>query len=303
MSAPIDLSQLPPPQVVEVLDFEQIFSARKQSLLALLPEKDRASVAALLELESEPATKLLQENAYQEIIVRNRINDAAKATMLAFAVGADLDQCGANVDVQRLTIIAADPDAAPPVSAVMEDDDAFRLRIQEAPDGLSVAGPKAAYEYHARSADGRVKDASAISPAPCEVVITVLSSLDDGIAPPDLLNNVASAVNPEHIRPLGDRVKTQSAAVINYEIEGTIYLSAGPESPLAYAAALARTSALSRPRRPLGYSIIPSALSAAMHVEGVRKVVLTSPAADILLDETKAARCTAIRIHVGIFNE
>ncbi|MCS0770132.1 contractile injection system protein, VgrG/Pvc8 family [Escherichia coli] len=57
----------------------------------------------------------------------------------------------------------------------MESDEALRLRVPAAFEGLSVAGPTAAYEFHARSADGRVADASATSPAPAEVVLTVLS--------------------------------------------------------------------------------------------------------------------------------
>ncbi len=123
--------------------------------MSLLPEAERAAITALLELESEPATKLLEENAYQETILRNRVNEAGKAVMLAFALDGDLDQLGANVNVARLTITPANPNALPPVAAVMEDNDAYRLRIQEVLDGLSVAGPKASYEFHARSSDGR----------------------------------------------------------------------------------------------------------------------------------------------------
>lgn len=58
--------------------------------------------------------------------------------------------------MQRLTVTPANPDAVPPVDAVMESDDALRVRVPEAFESLSVAGPTAAYEFHARSADGRV---------------------------------------------------------------------------------------------------------------------------------------------------
>lgn len=303
MSTPIDLTQLPLPVVVEALDFETILENRKAQLVDLLPDSQRAAVTALLQLESEPATKLLEENAYQETILRNRVNEAARAVMLAFAVDGDLDQLGANVNVARLTITAADPDAAPPVAAVMEDDDAYRLRIQEAPDGLSVAGPRAAYEFHARSADGRVKDASATSPAPAEVLITVLSTDADGVASDDLLALVAAAINAEEVRPLGDRVTVQAAEVIDYQIEGTLYIGVGPEAPILLGAAAQNAARISQPRRPLGYSIYRSACSAAVHVEGVRKVVLTSPAADIELNATQAARCTAVTLNVVTLDE
>ncbi|MEG1114356.1 MAG: baseplate J/gp47 family protein, partial [Janthinobacterium sp.] len=205
MSTPIDLTQLPAPSVVEVLDFETILTSRKAHLISLLPEAEHAAVTALLELESEPATKLLEENSYQETILRNRVNEAGKAVMLAFALDGDLDQLGANVNVARLVITPADPNALPPVAAVMEDNDAYRLRIQEAPAGLSVAGPKASYEFHAGSSDGRVKDASATSPAPASVTVTVLSNDASGIASAELLAAVARALNAEEVRPLGER--------------------------------------------------------------------------------------------------
>ncbi|WP_414842519.1 baseplate J/gp47 family protein [Janthinobacterium sp. Ant5-2-1] len=203
MSTPIDLTQLPAPSVVEVLDFEAILATRKAHLVSLLPEAERAAVTALLELESEPATKLLEENSYQETILRNRVNEAGKAVMLAFALDGDLDQLGANVNVARLVITPANPNALPPVLAVMEDNDAYRLRIQEAPDGLSVAGPKASYEFHARSSDGRVKDASATSPAPAHVTVTVLANDATGIPSAELLAIVARALNAEEVRPPG----------------------------------------------------------------------------------------------------
>ena len=303
MSTPIDLTQLPAPSVVEVLDFETILATRKAHLVSLLPEAERAAVTALLELESEPATKLLEENASQETILRNRVNEAGKAVMLAFALDGDLDQLGANVNVERLTITPANSNALPPVAAVMEDNDAYRLRIQEAPDGLSVAGPKASYEFHARSSDGRVRDASATSPAPASVTVTVLANDATGIASADLLATVARALNAEEVRPLGDRLTVQAAQVIDYQIEATLFIGVGPEVPILLDAARANAVRVSQPRRPLGHSIYRSACNAAVHVEGVRKVVLTSPAADIELNATQAARCTAIKLNVVVLDE
>lgn len=303
MSTPIDLTQLPAPSVVEVLGFEAILATRKAHLVSLLPEAEREAVTALLALESEPATKLLEENAYQETILRNRVNEAGKAVMLAFALDGDLDQLGANVNVARLVITPANPNAMPPVAAVMEDNDAYRLRIQEAPDGLSVAGPKASYEFHARSSDGRVKDASATSPAPASVTVTVLANNDTGIADAELLATVARALNAEEVRPLGDRLTVQATQVIDYQIEATLFIGVGPEVPILLDAARANAVRVSQPRRPLGHSIYRSACSAAVHVEGVRKVVLTSPAADIELNATQAARCTAIKLNVVVRDE
>ncbi len=120
--ATIDLSLLPPPFVVEELDYETLLAERKATLISLYPEEQRTAVARTLSLESEPLVKLLQENAYREVILRQRVNDAARAVMVAYAVGSDLDQLGANNNVERLVITPADPSAIPPIEAVMESD-------------------------------------------------------------------------------------------------------------------------------------------------------------------------------------
>lgn len=124
--AVIDLSQLPAPQIVDVPDFETLLAERKAEFVALHPKDEQEAVIRTLELESEPVTKLLQENAYRELLLRQRINEAAQAVMVAYAMGGDLDQIAANYNVKRLTVTPADNDAVPPVAAVMEPEPATR---------------------------------------------------------------------------------------------------------------------------------------------------------------------------------
>ncbi len=100
----IDLNQLPAPDVVEELDFETILAERKATLISLYPEDQQEAVARTLTLESEPLVKLLEENAYRELIWRQRVNEAARAVMLACAAGNDLDVIGANYNTTRLII-------------------------------------------------------------------------------------------------------------------------------------------------------------------------------------------------------
>ncbi|MBD8162166.1 baseplate assembly protein [Erwinia persicina] len=297
--ATIDLSQLPAPNIVEALDFETLLQARKTRLIALYPADQQAVITRTLELESEPIVKLLEENAYRELILRQRINEAAKGTMVAFATGSDLDQLGINNGVTRLVLRPADNSTRPPVPALLESDDDFRLRIAQAFEGLSVAGPGGAYEYHARSADGRVADVSATSPAPAEVLITVLSREGRGEASAEVLAAVNIALNDENVRPVADRVSVQSAAIVEYSVDATLYLYPGPEAEPIRAAAEARLAAFVTAQSRLGRDIRQSALFAALHVEGVQRVELTQPAHDVVLDKTQAGWCTGHRIRVG----
>ncbi|TKU63785.1 baseplate assembly protein, partial [Citrobacter sp. wls715] len=56
--AVIDLSRLPPPQIVDVPDFEALLAERKASFVALHPADEQEAVMRTLALESEPVTKL-----------------------------------------------------------------------------------------------------------------------------------------------------------------------------------------------------------------------------------------------------
>ncbi len=297
--ATIDLSQLPAPDVVETLDFETILAERKATLVSLYPEEQQDAVARTLALESEPLVKYLEENAYREVIWRQRVNDAAMGCTLAYANNNDLDVMAANNNTKRQTVTPADDSTIPPTPAVMESDTDLRFRAQQAFEGLSVAGPVGAYEYHGRSADGRVADISVVSPSPACVTITVLSREDDGTAPDDLLAVVEKALNAEDVRPVGDRVTVQSAEIVPYQIDAILYFYPGPESePIRLAAEKKLKSYISAQQR-LGRDIRQSAIYAALHVEGVQRVELTAPLADIVLSKYQASCCTEYSIADG----
>lgn len=295
----IDLSQLPAPDVVEALEYETLLAERKATLISLYPADQQEAIARTLALESEPIVKLLQENAYRELMLRQWVNEAARAVMVAFATGSDLDQLGANVDTPRLVITPADDTTLPPTPAVMESDSEYRVRLPQAFEGISVAGPSGAYEYHGRAADGRVADVKAISPSPACVTISVLSREGNGTASADLLAVVASALNDENVRPVGDRVTVQSATIVKYVIEAVLYLYPGPEAVTIQAAAEAKLKRYITAQHRLGRDIRLSAIYAALHVEGVQRVELKKPLADIVLNTTQASFCEQYRITVG----
>lgn len=299
MSGMIDLSQLPEPNVIEVVSFELILAERKERFISLNPIEKQDAVRATLELESEPITKMLQENAYREMLLRQRINESALAVMLAFAVDGDLDQIAANFHLERLELDKGDPLAVPPIPPTMESNEDLRGRCQMAFEGLSVAGPRGAYIYHALSADGRVSDVSAESPAPCEVLVSVLSREGHGVASPELLAKVTAALSDDDIRPLGDRLTVQSVEVVEYAVEAVLYYYPGPESEPIRAAAEKSIQAYIGNQRRIGRDIRRSALYAALHVEGVQRVELLHPAADIVLSKQQAGYCTGYELSLG----
>lgn len=303
MSGTIDLSQLPPPVVVEPLDFETLFAQRKAAFIAMYPEDEQEEIARTLELESEPITMLLEENCYRELLLRQRVNEAACAVMLAYSTDSDLDNLAVNFNVERLTIQEEDDSVTPPIEAVMESDPDLRTRTQQAFEGLSVAGPTAAYEFWGRSADGRVADISAVSPTPACVTISVLSREGDGTASDDLLSVVAAALNDEEVRPVADRVTVQSAEIVPYQIDATLYIYPGPEAEPVRQASEQQLQAYIAAQNRLGRDIRLSAIYAALHVEGVQRVELAQPVADIVLSDYQASHCTEYTITVGGYDE
>ncbi|WP_455911411.1 baseplate J/gp47 family protein [Pseudomonas putida] len=297
--AAIDLSQLPAPQIIEQIDFEQILAERKAYAISLWPISEQAEIAARLDMESEPLNKLLQENAYRETVWRQRVNEASLANLLATARGTDLEQLAANFNVKRLVIQEGKPSAVPPVPRLMESDDSLRERAQMAWEGLSTAGPRNSYIFHARAADGRVADATAESPSPAVAVVTVQSLLGDGTASADLLAAVNAYVSDDDRRPVADRLTVQSAQIVRYQVKAKLFLlSSGPESEPILAAAEARLLAYVNQRRRLGMEVSESAIHAALHVEGVRKVELEGWV-DIVATKAQAPYCTAVKVTRG----
>ena len=289
----IDLSTIPPPSVVETLDFEAILAA----MLADLQARDPAFTALV---ESDPAYKILEVCAYRELLIRQRVNDAARATMLAYATGADLEQIGALFGVTRLTITEADPEAVPPVAAVMESDTDLRRRIQLALEGLSTAGPEGAYIFHALAADGDVLDVSAISPSAGNVTVSILSRTGNGAAGSPLIATVAAALNADNVRPLTDNVTVQSATIVNYTVSASIYTYPGPDSAAVLAASNAALSAYIDSVHRIGKDVTLSGIYAALHQPGVQRVVLTQPTANVTISATQASYCTSRTVtHAG----
>ncbi|HAV3703203.1 TPA: baseplate assembly protein [Acinetobacter baumannii] len=295
----VDFNLLPKPNFVDEVDYEQILAERKEYLISLFPEEEQAAVRIQLSRESDPLHKYLQENAYREMILRNRTNQKALATLLAFAKGSDLDVWGANFDVSRLIISPANNAVVPPTPAVYEGDEDFRYRIQKKLDALSTAGPESSYEYHTLSADGRVADVKCSSPAPAHALLTILQRDTENNASTEELNNIVkNYVSAEKKRPTGDRVIVQSAEIINYEIEAVLVTKNVPETDTVLAAAQTNAYAYSKEPKRIGKGVFFSDLYSILKVTGVERVELINPTAEIHLTNFQAASCTAIKLSV-----
>lgn len=314
MSLPvIDLSRLSAPLAVETLDFEAILVEVKEDLLARYPD-----AAAVLALESEPLVKLMEAFAWRELMLRARINDAYRASTLAFSTGADLDQVGAFHGVPR---------------KAGEADTDYRARIQQGYWRIAAAGPAGALVAHALDAAPEVHGASAWSDgagrAVCAVLArqaVLLSSLSTGQQAIALgLTDYAFASAPtldqtqvyrqaemleapmqavrlrllsDQVLPLGLDLAIRPAEVLPVTITARLVLLPGPDAEIIRGEALARLDEHLRLQAQLGSDLARAGLHAALFAPGVSNVWLESPANDVICAMGQIAVPTAITVTV-----
>ena len=289
----IDLSQLPPPDAIEDLDFEAILAEMTAEYKGRLPEDAEPL------LESDPAAKVLESGAYRELLRRARVNRAVRAVLLATSKGNDLAHVAAFYGVERQVVTPADPAATPPVEAVYEDDERLRHRAQLAPEGFSVAGPSQGYEFHAFSADPDVLDARFSSPSPAQALVTILSVSNNGAPSQALLDTISAALSADDVRPAGDRLTVQAAQIIDYQIEATLTVELGPDAGVVLAASLAAVEQYAAASFRIGRSVPISGIYAALTVPNVLAVTLTNPLANVDCTATQAARAVSIVVTVA----
>lgn len=284
----IDLSQLPVPQVLDDVSFEIVLADMVERYSVLVPE-----LAASIALESDPIRKLLQIAAYESTLLRARINNSAKAVMLAHAQGSDLDHLAALIPLTR---------------QVGEADERFRSRIRLSPEGFSTAGPIGGYIAHAQGADAAVRDAfidtydvgrdAPNDPQPGDVHVYVLAS-EDGVLSPSVEAKVLAAVNDQEVRPLTDRVSVKAPVIVPYAITAALSIGVGPDPEIVREAALVAAQAFIDANLRIGGNVFLSALTAALVVPGVVNAVLAAPENDIEVADNAVAICTALTLTIA----
>ncbi len=299
----VDFSQLTAPNLIKELDFETLLNARKEKFIALYPASEQQKWRSVLSRESEPVVKILQENTYLEMLYQNKCNADARSLLLAYAEGEDLDHLAlTEYGLTRLIVTPEDISATPPLPAVYESDERLKERCILSFDGMNTAGSTNAYRYFTLSADGRVDGikvrSEQDSPYLLDVVITQVDSVN-GQASEELVSIVQAALDPDHVRPICDRPTVKSSLATNYQIEAVLYVGKNAEDALLLEAANIRLDKYIKNAQKNGESIYLSAIYAALHVDGIERVEIISPTADLVMDNYHHPYCTTKSITVG----
>ncbi|ESP95473.1 MULTISPECIES: baseplate assembly protein [Pseudoalteromonas] len=255
-----DFSALPAPDIIEPLDYESIYQARKERFKSIAPQ-----YAGALELESDPLTVCLQVESYRELLLRQRINEAAYANLLATAQGGDLDQLGVFYGLGR---------------AEGEEDGNYRLRIRQKTLASSTAGSKDHYRNAAlTAAPNAIRDVEVDSPTSGRVRVSIL--FQDNEQADVLLQQVRDYVLSDQVKVLTDQVEVNFAQEVPIDVKADIYLQHNVPN-WVFTQLEDKLRAAWQETMALGVAMTPSWLSAQLHVDGVKHVEIHTP--DTLID-------------------
>lgn len=277
----INLARLPFPDVIQSLDYEAILrelvSEFKQLWKSIREDNQSLPAYDVDILESDPVMIVLQAFAYRELLLRSRVNGAAKALMLATTSGTDLDHFAADFDMERL-VVSKDTDGNP----IYESDEAFRLRRQLAPDGYAAAGPENAYKFFSLSADGRIRQVEAIKGDDNRCDVVLLGRDGDGSVEQEIVAKVYEALSAKTRRPLTDNVYVRSVSVTTQPIKVHIKLQTGPDPETIAAKSKASIEAYARERSAIGTILRVDGIIGAAHAgNSLESVTVIDPPSDV----------------------
>lgn len=259
MDAP--LPKLPLPVIEREPAFQELFDAR------LTQMRDLFTTAGIdwdtWMLRSDPINNMCRHAAYGDLLYVSSLNDTFRATLLDFAQGADL------------VAQATDWEITPLDGEAMDD---LRRRLRERKKGQGGFTDNW-YARYAFSADPRVADVGVAGDSMGGVLVSILSTEENGVASEELLSVVTDALNLPTVLGDNDHVEVVPAVINIVNIEADVWLL--PEAPAdELATAEARLVAEFNAARRLGWDFTPDFAIAALRTSGVRRIVMITPDAN-----------------------
>ena len=294
LGTPIDLSQLPPLQLVSV-NFEAELAALKAGIVARF--QARGVPYNVQDIEADSAMVLAEEFAYRKTLSLQDLNDAGKRLTLASGYGAALDHVAAtyyaDIGVSRLALVASPrPYATNPED--WESDARFRTRIQLAPE-VRTPGTLRSYEYFALTAAPHLIAARAFNYAsglcsPGQVLVVVLGQLPNPDPTLDVPGNdetaqlvlAQNALENRNTKLATDTVMVRVVSRTPVTASAVLGIPIGPDPSLIVSAATTALAAYAAEcATTIGQIFTESGQKAAAFVGGVQRVRLVGAPADV----------------------
>jgi len=166
-----------------------------------------------------------------------------------------------------------------------ESDERYKTRIISAPEAYTNAGSYGAYRHHAMSAHQSIVDIAVYGPnegePPGQVALYPLT--DTGLPSDTILSTVLAAISADRVRPLTDLVLVRTPEKVEYSISATLtFYTTADRAEAMSRAQNALDEWVAERQRQLGLDLVPEQISAILHVPGVYRVQITSPAFQVL---------------------
>lgn len=277
---PPELANLPEPSLIEQISFEARLTEFRTRAVQLF---QAAGIDYDVEqIESDPLQVILQVVTYADSLLRQRVNEAIRANLLAFAIGSDLDHLAQFYDVLRSS---------------GETDERLRARIVLAIRGRSTGGTEPRYRSVALASSPRVQDAAIYTVGKDPTVrVAVFSTDNGGVADQALLNTVNAALQDPAVRMVNDVIVVAPASRVQTPVTANVWLLPETSSTILDQMKAALQAAWTE-QIVLGRDVTRSWLITKLSLEGVQKVEILAPAADVIVPSNQAAALGAITLN------
>jgi phage-related baseplate assembly protein len=286
-------ANLQPMIVLEKLDVEQILADRMARLKQLWMQYDPPVAAQydVEELEFDPIKINQEACSYFELMLRDRVNQAARSITLAYAIGTDLD-----------AIASRYPGGVPRLPG--ESDDRYRRRIWLSPNTLSPHGTAEAYEFWALTALPSLRDVTAIRSVQHDyyptILITCLKEPPAGPKPTDEeLVTIRAYIQSLSRMALTDVISVNPPKIREIEYKIVVWLYPGTAQDQTITKIRDNIAALINDQYWLGHDHSHTAIHAACRMSGVHHVDIVSPEDNVFVPLDWLVRVTSLSITYG----
>jgi phage-related baseplate assembly protein len=262
--------------VLEEIDTEQILADRMQRLKTLWAKYDPPSAAQydVEMLEFDPIKINQEACTFFELLLRDRVNQAARSITLAYAIGTDLD-----------AIATRYPGGVPRLEG--ETDDRYRRRIWLSPNTLSPHGTAEAYEFWALTALPALRDVTAIRSVQHDYYPTILITCLMGweFADPKPLQEELVAIRA-YIQDLSrqgltDVISVNPPKIMNVDYSVAVWLYPTTISDQTLTKIRSNLEQLIKDQYWLGHDHSHTAIHAACNLPGVHHVDIILPSGNV----------------------
>lgn len=192
------------------------------------------------------------------------------------------------------------------------DDNAYRELMRESLEAYSTAGPKGAYEYHAKAVSTAIADVCAINPINKPGHVEIYAIMTDGtIADSGTKQDILAACNDDKVRPLTDVVDVCDPAEIEFDIDITYYVDQNTQTSIRDIQAAVNAAVeeyVKWQTAKIGRDINPVQLTWYLHNSGIKRVEIASPVFTSLRDGSQrltpqVAKKGAISVSFGGYED